>query len=142
MPPHPLANFEMQKHCQIEPKLSGVYSINNLPKIKDGPYVINLHEFKSIGTHWIALYVNAENETYFRSFGVKYIPKKIRKFIGNKNLKTNLYRIKMYDSIVCRYFCIRFISFMVKGKNLLVYRNLISLKDYDKNDKIMSRHFQ
>ena len=49
MPPHPLTNFEILKYCQSEPKLNGVYSRNNLPKIKDGAYVINLEEFKSIG---------------------------------------------------------------------------------------------
>ena len=53
MPLHPIANFVIQKQC--EPKFNGVYSRNNLPKIKDRTYVINLDEFKSIGTHWIAL---------------------------------------------------------------------------------------
>ena len=75
MPPHPLTNFEIQKYYQNEPKFNGVYSRNNLPKIKDGAYVINLDEYESIGTHWIALYVNAENVTYFDSFKVKHIPK-------------------------------------------------------------------
>ena len=51
MPPHPLTNFEMQKHYQNGCKFNGIYSRNNLPKIKDGIYVINLDEFKSIGTH-------------------------------------------------------------------------------------------
>ena len=55
MPPYPLTNFEIQKYYQTEPKFNGVYLRNNLPKIKDGTYVINLDEFKSIGTHWIAL---------------------------------------------------------------------------------------
>ena len=36
MPAHPLANFEIQKYYQIEPKFNGVYSRNNLPKINDG----------------------------------------------------------------------------------------------------------
>ena len=49
---------------------------------------------KSIGTHWIALYVNAENVTYFDSLGVEYIPKEIRKFNENKNITTNIYRIQ------------------------------------------------
>ena len=49
---------------------------------------INLDKFKSIGTRWIALYVNTENVTYFESFGVKIIQKEIRTFIGNKNFKT------------------------------------------------------
>ena len=47
----------------------------NLPKIKDETYIINLDEYESRGTHWIALYVNAENAIYFDSFGVKHIPK-------------------------------------------------------------------
>ena len=77
MPPYPLTNFEIQKYYQTEPKFNGVYLRNNLPKIKDGTYVINLDEFKSIGTHWIALYVNDNNIIYFCSFGVEHIPSKM-----------------------------------------------------------------
>ena len=77
MPPHPLTNFEIQKYYQNEPKFNGVYSRNNLSKIKDGAYIINLDEYESIGTHWIALYVNAKNVTYFDSFGVEHIPKEV-----------------------------------------------------------------
>ena len=56
---------------------NGVYSRNNLPKAKDGAYVINLDEYKSIGTHWIALYVNGNNAISFDSFGVEHISKEI-----------------------------------------------------------------
>ena len=49
----------------------------SIPKIKDSTYVINLNEYKSIETHWIALYVNSDNVTYFDSFGVEHIPKEI-----------------------------------------------------------------
>ena len=73
---------------------NGVYSKNNLPKIKNGAYVINLNEYKSIETHWINLYVNAENVTYFDNFGVEHISKKIEKFIEKKNIITNIYRIQ------------------------------------------------
>ena len=104
MPPHPLTNFEIQKYYQNEPKFNGVYSRNNSPKIKDGAYTINLDEFESIETHWKELYVNAENVTCFDSFGVEYIPKGIRKVIGNRNIITNIYGIQAYDSIMCRYF--------------------------------------
>ena len=75
MPSHPLTNFEIQKYYQNESKFKSVYSRNNLQKIKDGVYVINLDEYKSIGTHWIVLYVNANNKVYFDSFGVEHIPK-------------------------------------------------------------------
>ena len=79
MPPHSLTilntHFEIQTHYQKEPEFNGVYSKNNLCKIKDGAYVINHDEFKSIGTHWIALYVNGNNIKYFDSFGVEKISK-------------------------------------------------------------------
>ena len=106
MPAQSLTNFEVQKYDQNEPRCNGVYSTNNSSKIQDGAYVINLDVCESIGTHWIALYVNAENITYFDSFGVEYIPKEIKKFIGNKNIVTNINRIQAYDSIMCGYYCI------------------------------------
>ena len=77
MPLHPLTNFEIQIYNQNEPKLNCVYPRNNLSKKKDGEYIINLDEYESIGTHWITLYVNAKNVTYFDSFGVEHIPKEI-----------------------------------------------------------------
>ena len=66
--------------------------------------MINLDEFESKRNHWIALYVIAENETYFNRFGVEHIRKKIRKSTENKNFTTNVYIIQAYDSIMCRYF--------------------------------------
>ena len=71
MLPHPLTSLEIQKYYQNEPKFHGVYSRNNLPKIKDGAYIINLDEYKSIGTHWISLYMNVENVTHFDIFGAE-----------------------------------------------------------------------
>ena len=64
-----LPNFKIQKYYQNKPKFNGVYSRNNLPKIKDGVYVINCDEYNSIGSHWIALYVYGNNIIYFDSFG-------------------------------------------------------------------------
>ena len=72
MPPHPLINFEIQNYCENEPKFNGVYSRNNLSKMKDGAYIINIDEDESLGTHWIGLYVNVKNVTYFDSFRVQY----------------------------------------------------------------------
>ena len=141
MSPHPLTNFEIQKYYQNEPKLNGVYSRNNLSKIKDEACVINFDEYGLIGTHLIALYVNAENVTYFDSFGVEHTPKKIRKFIHNKTIITNIYRIQANDSIMCGYFCIRFIDFMLKSKILVEYTNLFCPKEYKKNHKVKLKYF-
>ena len=113
-----LHNPFIQKYYQKEPKFNGVYSRNNLPKIKDGAYVINVDEYETIVTNLIELHVIAENATYFDNFGVKHIPKGIRKFIGNKNIPTNIYKIEAFDSIMCRFFCIGFIDFMLKVKIL------------------------
>ena len=82
--------FLITKFYQNEPKFIGVYSRNNLPKIKDGIYVINLDEYESIGTHWIALYINNNNATYFDSFGVEHIPNEIKK-IYRKQKYNNKY---------------------------------------------------
>ena len=131
MPPHSLTNFEIQKYYQNEPRFNGVYSRDNLPnKIKDGAYVINLDEYSDIGTHWVALYAYYDNVTYFDSFEVEHIPKEIKKFICNKNIKTNIFRIQSYDSIMCGYFCIGFINFMLTGKTLTDFTNLFSLNNF------------
>ena len=125
MPPHPITNFEIQKSYHDEPKFEGVYSRDNLPnKIKDGAYVINLDKHSDIGTHWIALYVKNNDVTFCDSFGVEHIPVEIIKFIGLKNVTANIFRIQAYDSIICGYFCIEFVNFMLKVKTLTEYTNL------------------
>ena len=82
MPPHPLTNFEIQKCYQNEPRFNGVYSRDNLPRIKDGAYVINLNQYSDIGTHQVALYAINKDITYFNSFGVEHIPKGVKAFIS------------------------------------------------------------
>ena len=69
--------------------------------MKDGTYIISFDEHESIGSHWISLYVNGNNGTYFDSFGVEHIPKEVIKLIWNKNITTNSYRIQAFDSIMC-----------------------------------------
>ena len=82
------------------------------------------------------------NAVYFDSFGVERISKEIRKVIGNKTVKTNIYRIRAYDSIVYGYLCIWLIDFMLKGKSLLEYTNLFSPDEYEQNDEIVLKYFQ
>ena len=89
---------------------------------------MNIDEYESIGTHWIALYGNGNNITYFDSFGIEHIPKEIKKFIGNKIITTNIYRIQAYYSIMYGYFCIGFNDFMLIEKRFY---------EYEKNDKII-----
>ena len=141
MPPHPSTNFEIQKYYQNEPTFNGVYSRDNLTKIKNGADVINLDKYSDIGTRWVALYVRNNNVTYFNSFGAEHIPKEIKIFIDNKTIKTNIFRIQAYDSIMCRYFCIGFIDFMLAGKTLTEFTNLFSPNNFKKNDDIILNYF-
>ena len=138
MTPHPLTNVEIEAYYQNESRFIDVYSRDNLPdKIKDGAYVVNLDECSDIGTHWIALYVNNKTVTYFDSFGVEDNPNEIKKFINNKNIIANIYRVQNYDSIMCGYFCISFINYMFKGRSLTDFIDLFSPNDFKKNDDII-----
>ena len=104
-----LTNFEIKKYHH-EPRFNEVYSRDNLPdKITNGAYVINFDEYSDIRTHWIVL--------YFDSFGIEHIPKEIIKLINNRStIVTNIFRIQADDSVMCGYFCIKFIDFMLKVK--------------------------
>ena len=152
LPFHPLTNIEISEYYANEPRFNGVYSRDDLPKtirskelgsaVKKGACITNLDEYKNTGTHWIALFVKTNKVIYFDSFGIEHIPKEINKFIGNKNIKSNIFRIQAYDSIMCGYFCIEFINYMLKGKTLLDYTNLFSPNDFKKNDQIIKRIFK
>ena len=70
---HPLTYFEIQSYYQNEPKFKVIYSPNGLPNtFKNGAYVVNLDEYKSIQTYWIVFYVNSNNMTFFDSLVVEY----------------------------------------------------------------------
>ena len=81
---HLVTYFKIQKYYQKEPRFNGVHSINNLPKIKDRTYVIDLYECKSTKTHLIVLYANGDN---------------VASFDGNRNITTNIFRTQANDSI-------------------------------------------
>ena len=142
---HPLTNFEIAEYYKNEPRCNGVYSRDNLPKaIKKGAYVINLDEYDDVGTHWIALYVLNKQVIYFDSFGVEYIPNEVKKFIGDKDTISNIFRLQAYDSIMCGYFCVAFIHYMFDNTNktLLDFTNLFFPYDFKKNDEIIARLFK
>ena len=151
LPFHPLTDIEISEYYKNKPRFNGVYSRNDLPnKIKKGAYEINLDKYENTGTHWISLFVKPKYTVYFDSFGVEHIPKEINKFINNETtrssslerIKSNIFRMHAYDSIMCRYFCIEFINYMLKGITLLHYTNLFSPNDFKKNDRIIKRIFK
>ena len=161
LPFHPLTNIEISEYYKNEPRFHGVYSRNNLPnKIKKGAYVINLDEYENTGTHWVSLFVKTNEVIYFASFSEEHIPKEINKFTGNSDttnstaepsslersaiarIKNSIFRIQAYNSIMCGYFCIEFINYMLRGKTLLDYTNLFSPNNFKKNDQVIKRIFK
>ena len=147
MLPYPLTNFEIMKFYKNESIFNGVYSRDNLPErnsveIKDGGDIIILDEYSDVGTHWVALYAVNNNVTYFDSFGVEHIPKEIKAFIEpSLSMTTNIFRIQANDSIMCGYFCIGFIDFMLSGKTLTEFTNPFSPNKFQKNDDIILNYF-
>ena len=124
-------------YYQSEPRFNGVFSRNNFPKkIKDGTYVTNLDEYADVGTNWIALFCTKNEIVYFDSFGVEHNPEEIKNFFGefpeNKNIIANIFRVQANDSVMCGYFCIGFIDFMLADKKLTDDTNLFSPHDLKK----------
>ena len=84
---------------------------------------------------------NNSKVIFFDSFGIEHIPKEIKAFVNNKNIKTNLFRVQEYDSIMCGYFCVGFIDFMLAGKTLTEYTNLFLPNNFKKIDDINLNYF-
>ena len=79
---------------------------------------------------------------YFDSFGVEHIPEEIKKIIGNRNIKANIYRVQASNSVMCGYFCIGLIDFTLAGKTLIDYTNMFSPYDFNKNDSNIFSYFK
>ena len=82
----------------------------NLPRIKDGVYVINLDGKQSKGTHWVLLFIGRNMAVYFDSFGIEYSPQEILSKIKDKLVTDNIFRIQSDDSIMYGFYCIAFIE--------------------------------
>ena len=79
---------------------------------------------------------------YFDSFGIEYVPQEILDKIKDKSISHNIFRIQDDNSILCGFYCIAFMEYMIVGKTLLDYMNLFSPNDYKKNDKIIYKYFK
>ena len=108
---------------------------NLLETVKNWVCAVNLDEYKSIGTKWIALHMIGSNTTYVNSFGVQHIPKEIKNFIINKNI-TNIFKMLTYYFIIYGYIQIGFICFISKGKSLTDHTNLFSPENLEQNNNV------
>ena len=106
--------------------LMAFFSRNNLPRIKDGAYVINLDDENSKGTHWVLSFINRNLAVYFDSFEIEYIPQKVFNKIKDKSITQNIFRIQDNQYVMCGFCCIAFIEYMLARKTLLDYTSLFS----------------
>ena len=65
----------------------------------------------------------------------------MKKFVNNKNIIANIFRIQAFDSVMCRYFCVGFIDYIFLGKSLTDQTNLFSPNNFKKNDDIILNYF-
>ena len=137
VPLHPLSNIEINQYFNYDSKFNGVFSRNNLPRIKYVPYVINLDDKNSKETHSDSLFIDRNTAVYFDSFRIEYIPQKVLNKIKDKSITHSIFRIHDNDSFTCGFCCIVFVEYLLAGTNLLDYTNLFSPNDYKKNDKII-----
>ena len=95
--------------------------------MKDGPYVINLADKKSKGIHWVSLFIDRNAVVYFDSFEVEYIPEEVLRKIKDKSITHNIFRTQSDHSIMCGFYCVVFIEYMLARKTLLDYTILFLL---------------
>ena len=113
-----------------------LFSRDNLPKIKDGTYIINLDDKQSKGTHCDSLFIERNTVAYFDSYGIEYIPQEVLGKIKDKSIIHIICRTQGNDSVMFGFYCIACciasIKRMTAGKTLLDYTNLFSPNDYQK----------
>ena len=93
-----------------------LFQKNNLPRIKDGVYVINLDDKNSKETHWVSLFIDRNTAIYFDSFGIEYIPQEVLNKIEDKSITHNIFRIQNNESVMCGFYCITFIEYVLQEK--------------------------
>ena len=131
------------RYFKNEPRFVGVFSKNTLPdKTDEGAYVINLEDDTKAGSHWVALFIKKDKCIYFDSFGIEYFPKEVEVFVKDlSEIDRNIFRIQSNKSIMCGYYCIKFIEYMFAGKKLHDFTILFSPNDFNKNDEIIKKMF-
>ena len=96
---------------------SNIFLGDNLPIIKDWADKINQYK-QSKRTHWVSLFINKNKALYVDSFGLEYNPQEVLSKTKDKSI-THIFRIQDDDSIMCGFFCITFIEYMLAEKNFV-----------------------
>ena len=115
---------------------------NILSRTKDRAYIKNLDDKQSKVTHWISLLIDQNAAVYSDSFGIECTPQEVLSKIKDKSITRSIFTIQSDDLIMCGFYCIAFIEYMISGKTLLDYNNLFSLNDCKENEKLIYKYFK
>ena len=97
----------------------------------------SIDDKRSKGTYWVSLFIDRNTVVHFDSFRIEYIPQEVLIKIKKKIITHNRFRIPEDESVMCGFYCIAFIEYVLAGKSLLGYINLFSANDYKKNCKVV-----
>ena len=139
---HPLNNIETGSYFKYGPRLNGICPRKNLPRIKDGAYATNLADKYSKGKHWVSLYIDRNTAIYFYSFGIDYILQEVLNKIKGKLITHNIFIMQDNESVMCGFYCIALIDYMLAAKNVLDYTNFFFPNENKKNGKIILKYFK
>ena len=137
-----MSTIEISNNFHWNPRLNGVFSRNNLFWIRDEAFAINLEDKQSKQTYWVSSVIDRNSTVYLDSFGVEYFPQEVLNKIRDKSITHNIFRIESDGSIMCGFYCIGFIEYILAEKTLLDYANLFSPNDYKKNGKSICKFFK
>ena len=131
---HPLSNFEIEKYLNDVPNFQGVYAKNDLPAIK-GSGVINLNDKGEKGSHWTAWCEFHDYVFYFDSFGIP----PVQNFVDEceKPVRYANNEIQKYESIMCGWYCIKFIRDINEGKDLYDFLYEFDIKPTENNENLV-----
>ena len=90
----------------------------------------------------MSLFIDKNTAVFFDSFGVKYIPEQVLSKMKDKVIAHNIFRLRDDDSIICGFYCIAFIGYILVGKMLLDDTKLFFRNDNKKNDKIICKYIR
>ena len=116
--------------------------LNCVIKIKGAAYVMNLDEYPNVGTRCMASFCKRSEIVYINSFGAEHFSEEIKEFNRKEKIIANIFRVQANNSIICGYFCIWFINFLLAGKKLTGFTSTFSPHNFKKNDSLILSYFK
>jgi hypothetical protein len=115
---YPISNFDILTFMkQKKIPFNDVIMRDEFYNLPYGNYIINLDSSDNNGTHWVAYIYRKDTSLYFDSFGIMP-PSEIINYSKCNKILYNNFIIQEKYSVLCGWYCINFINYMMKSKTL------------------------